>query len=152
MFNLERKWSNKVEQTGSTLGLSAIQTTNTPTYAWYHTQAESHSISYHSRLQCQLSFFYVSHQMQHIVIDCITSYKVLYGWRKPLNVTLLWEKHESVRIWKCQNMKVSESLFSPNYKCYHATDMKVPESHFSQDMKVSELESVRIGKCQNWKK
>ena len=38
-------------------------------------------------------------------------------------------------IGKCQNWKVSESIFA----------------HFGRNWKVSELESVRIGKCQNMK-
>ena len=46
MFNLEEKWPNKVEQTGSTLGLSEIRRRH-PTCA-YHTQAGSQFISSHS--------------------------------------------------------------------------------------------------------
>ena len=38
-------------------------------------------------------------------------------------------------IGKCQNWKVSESIFA----------------HFERNFKVSELENVRIGKCQNLK-
>ena len=38
-------------------------------------------------------------------------------------------------IGKCQNWKVSESIFA----------------RFGRNWKMSEVESVRIGKCQNWK-
>ena len=45
MFDLERKWPNKVEQTGSTLGLSEIRTTDTPPVHIIHRQGASCSAS-----------------------------------------------------------------------------------------------------------
>ena len=47
MFDVEGKWPNKVEQTGSTLGLSKIRTADTPP-VHIITQAGSQFFSSHS--------------------------------------------------------------------------------------------------------
>ena len=66
---------------------------------------------------------------------------------------------ESIRIWKCQNLKVSESIFvsiqkvseSENVRIRKCQNLKVSESFFVSIHKVSESENVRIWKCQNLK-
>ena len=55
---------------------------------------------------------------------------------------------ESVRTGKCQNWKVSESVFSTYMKVSELESVRIGKC---QNWKVSELESIRIGKCQNWK-
>ena len=47
---------------------------------------------------------------------------------------------------KCQNWKVSESIFCPFWKKLESVRIGK-----YQNWKVSESESVRIEKCQNWK-
>ena len=51
MFNLEGKLPNKVEQTGSTLGLSEIRTADTPPVRIIHRQGASFYPLIHS--QCR---------------------------------------------------------------------------------------------------
>ena len=53
---------------------------------------------------------------------------------------------EGVRIGKCQNWKVSESMFCPFWKILESVRIRK-----CQNRKVSQLESVRIVKCQNCK-
>ena len=56
MFDLEKKWLNKIEQTGSTLGLSEIQTMCMISYV--HRQGASLSPLIYSRGQLQLKILH----------------------------------------------------------------------------------------------
>ena len=57
MFDFEGKWPNKVEQTGSTLGLSEIETADTPpVHDIIHMQGARSSPLIHSQCQQQVKF------------------------------------------------------------------------------------------------
>ena len=47
-----------------------------------------------------------------------------------------------------RDWKVSECIFLQNWKVSESESVRIGKC---QNRKVSELESVRIGKCQNWK-